>query len=64
MSQNASDVKREACALIDELPDNATWQDIAYQIGVRASIERGLDDAEAGRTLSTEELRRSLRLTQ
>jgi predicted transcriptional regulator len=59
MSRGA-DIKRQAHELIDQLPEDATWQDMAYQIAVRASIERGLDDAEAGQTLSTEELGRSL----
>ena len=64
MAKTAEDVKKQAHELIDQLPDPATWEDVAYRIGVRASIERGLADAEAGRVMTTEELRESLGLTE
>ncbi|MCP4493974.1 MAG: hypothetical protein GY820_42735 [Gammaproteobacteria bacterium] len=34
--------------LADELPDNATWGDVAYQVELKASIEQGLKEADAG----------------
>jgi predicted transcriptional regulator len=52
-----ANTKAEAHKLIDQLPDDATWEQLAYQIEVRASIERGLTDVHAGRTLSHEEIR-------
>ncbi|MCK7494446.1 MAG: hypothetical protein MZW92_27140 [Comamonadaceae bacterium] len=33
--------KQQARELIDQLPDNATWDEIAYRVEVHASIERG-----------------------
>jgi predicted transcriptional regulator len=50
-------VKKEAKRLVNELPDDATWDDLMYRIYVRQSIEAGLRDADAGRVVSVEEIR-------
>jgi hypothetical protein len=55
--QNATPVKQEAKRLVDELPDDATWDDLMYTIYVRQSIEAGIRDADAGRVLSVDEVR-------
>lgn len=57
-------VKKAAHDLIDQLPDDITWDDLAYKIEVRASIERGLADAEAGRTTSQEEIEKLFGVTR
>ena len=49
-------VKEAAHRLIDQLPDEVSWDELAYRIEVRASIERGLADAEAGRLITQEEI--------
>ena len=64
MATNASTVKKQAHELIDELPDNAAWDELAYRIAVRASIERGLADAEAGRLIPVEEVMREFGITE
>jgi predicted transcriptional regulator len=43
------DVRADAKRLIDQLPEGASWDDVAYEMYVRAEIERGLADADAGR---------------
>lgn len=48
--------KQQAHQLIDDLPDNATWDEISYHMEVRASIERGLADSEAGRVTPQEDV--------
>ncbi len=40
---------------MEGLPESATWDDLAYEVYVRASIEAGLADADAGRSLSTDD---------
>lgn len=55
-------VRDEARRLVDKLPDDATWEDLLYQIYVRQSIEAGLDDCRAGRLISIDEVRRRLGL--
>jgi predicted transcriptional regulator len=43
------DIRSDAKRLIDQLPEGASWEDVAYEMYVRAEIERGLADADAGR---------------
>lgn len=50
-------VKNEAKRLVEELPEDATWDDLMYRIYVRQSIETGLRDSEAGRVVSVDEVR-------
>jgi hypothetical protein len=57
---NAPSTKRQAHDLIDTLPDSATWEDVAYEIELRASIERGLADSDAGRVVAVEDLMKEL----
>jgi hypothetical protein len=61
MSPSAS-IKPEALRLVEQLPDDATWDDLLYEIYVRQSIEVGLKDCREGRTISTAEVRRRLGL--
>ena len=64
MSVNATTVKQKAHELIDELPDDATWDELAYRMAVRASIERGLADAEAGRVMPVDEVLKEFEITE
>jgi predicted transcriptional regulator len=52
-----TNIKQEAHRLIEKLPENATWDDIMYEIYVRQAIEAGLADSQAGRTLDVKEVR-------
>jgi predicted transcriptional regulator len=51
-----SSVKSEAHRLVDELPENATWDDLMYRIYVRQAIEAGVEDSRAGRVIPDEEV--------
>jgi predicted transcriptional regulator len=51
-------LKEEARRLIDRLPDDATWDDLMYEIYVRQKIEAGLKAADEGRLVSHEEVRK------
>ena len=42
-------IKPDARQLVESLPESATWDDLAYEIYVRQSIDAGVADAEAGR---------------
>ncbi|MEW6350051.1 MAG: hypothetical protein AB1646_13375 [Thermodesulfobacteriota bacterium] len=50
-------VKDKARKLIEELPDDASWDDLMYRIYVRQAIEAGLADVEAGRTADVGDVR-------
>ena len=56
MAGNSPPLKQQAHALIDNLPDTATWDDVAYEAELRASIEHGLADAQAERVVAVEDL--------
>lgn len=51
-------VKEQAKSLLDELPDDATWDELMYRIYVRQKIAEGLQDLDEGRTHSQEEIER------
>jgi hypothetical protein len=50
-------IKGEARRLVDQLPENSSWDDLMHEIYVRQSIERGLSDSQEHRTTSVEEVR-------
>ena len=56
-------IREEAHRLVDHLPDDATWDDLLYEIYVRQSIEAGLADGRAGRVIPVAEVRKRLGLT-
>ena len=64
MATKADTVKAKARELIEQLPDNVTWDDVAYEIAVRRSIERGLADLDGGHTYTSEALLESLGLSE
>jgi len=57
-------IKQEARRLVDQLPENSTWDDLMHEIYVRQSIEKGLADSGAGRTTSVEEVRKEFGLSR
>ena len=50
-------VKQQARLLVEGLADDATWEDLMYEIYVRQAVEAGLADADAGRVHSVELVR-------
>ena len=59
---SAAILRDEAHRLVDQLPDDATWDDLLYRIYVHQSIEAGLEDCQAGRLVPVAEVRRRLGL--
>jgi hypothetical protein len=55
---NTASIKREASRLVEQLPDDATWEDLILQILVRQNVEKGLEDSLASRTTPVNEVRR------
>jgi hypothetical protein len=52
-----TNIKQEAHRLVEQLPDNATWDDLMYEIYVRQAIEAGVIESDTGRTLEGKEVR-------
>ncbi len=53
----SENVKQQARDIVEGLPDDADWDELMRRIYVRQSIERGLQDSEAGRTRSVDDVR-------
>lgn len=64
MSSASTTIKDEARRIVDQLPDDASWEDLVYRIYVRQSIEAGLRDVEAGRVESVADVGRSFGLPE
>jgi hypothetical protein len=54
---NAVNVKEEAKLLIEQLPENATWDDLMREIYVRLAIKDGLADNKVGKLTDVAEIR-------
>ncbi len=52
--------KQAARQLLDHLPDEASWDDIMYELYIKEKIEAGLADIKAGRTIPHEQLKAEL----
>jgi len=51
-----STVKGEALSVINSLPDDCTMEDIHYHLYVREKVKRGIEDADASKAISQEEM--------
>ena len=58
-----STVKLEAQRLVESLPDDVSWDDIMYRIYVRQCMNAEIADADAGRVVSVDEVRRRFGLS-
>ncbi|MBK1629941.1 hypothetical protein CKO31_04120 [Thiohalocapsa halophila] len=52
----AETFKQAAHALIDTLPEDASWRELAYVAALRASIQQGLCEADAGQLISQDDI--------
>jgi predicted DNA-binding protein len=52
--------KEEVKKILDQLPDDVSYEDIQYHIYVREKIERGLNDIQDGHILSQEEVEKRM----
>ena len=57
---SVTSAKEDVMRILEDLPEDVSFEDIQYHIYVRQKIERGLEDVEAGRTLSEEEFDRRM----
>ncbi len=52
--------KKEVRKMLDQIPDDASLEDIQYHIYVCQKIERGLQDIDDGRVLSQEQIEKRM----
>ena len=53
-------IKQDAINLINNLPDNVSWNDLMYHLYVRQKIELGKQAASDGKVFSSNEARQML----
>ncbi len=51
-----SNVKDVAKNILEEMPNNATWEDIMYEFYVRMKIGKGLEDIDQEKTFTHSEV--------
>lgn len=57
----SSNAKQHAREVIERLPEDASWDDVMYELYVRESIDAGLADVAAGRTVPHDQVKARLR---
>ncbi len=55
-SMAETSVKAEARRLIEQLPDDASWADLAHVVAMHERLARARRDSAAGRGMSSDEL--------
>lgn len=55
--------KQQMKDLIEEQPDDATYEEIMRELAFARMVERGLADAQEGRVISHDEVGRRIRLS-
>jgi len=50
-----STAKEDVRKILDQLPEDASFEDIQYHIYVRQKVLKGLNDVDAGRVVSQRE---------
>ena len=63
MANTALTPKQQAHQVLARLPDDATWDQVVYELAVRRAVERGIADADAGRVVDVAEIRAEFGLT-
>ncbi len=56
--------KERIVEIIQQQPDDSSYDEILRELAFARMIDRGLEDARAGRTVSNEEMARQIRAWQ
>jgi hypothetical protein len=59
-SQRMGKVKEDIRHLLENLPDDVSYEDVQYHIYVQQAVQRGIDAAERGEVISQEEVERRM----
>ena len=55
---NMASAREQALRIIEEQPEDSSYEDLIRELIFARMVERGLADSDGGRTISTEELER------
>ncbi|OGP81060.1 MAG: hypothetical protein A2Z08_01635 [Deltaproteobacteria bacterium RBG_16_54_11] len=56
--------KKKIAEIIEQQPDDSSYDDILRELAFVRMVERGLEDSRAGRTISNEEMGHRIRSWQ
>ncbi len=59
--QTAQTAKRVMIQLLEEQPEDSSYDELLQELAFHRMVERGLADSEAGRTISHEEMGRRIK---
>jgi hypothetical protein len=57
-------VKEKMAGIINELPDDSTYDEILRELAFRRMVERGLKNSNDGKTISNNEMERRIKSWQ
>jgi len=57
-------VKEQMTRIIQEQPDDCSYEEILRELAFASMIKRGLEDSQAGRTISNDEMKRRIKTWQ
>ena len=55
-----SPAKEQLIRLIEDQPDDSSYEEILRELAFAAMVERGVADSDAGKTISNEEMARRI----
>lgn len=56
-----SSAKEQMAKIIQEQPDDSSYDEVLRELAFARMIERGLEDSEANRTISNEQMKRRIK---
>jgi predicted transcriptional regulator len=60
MSKPSRSAKEAVVEIVQGMPDDSSYDEIVRELVFNRMVERGLADVDAGRTISDEEMERSI----
>lgn len=54
---STASIKQQAHSLVEQLPDDCTWDDVMHQVYIALAVEAGLADSRADRVQSVDAVR-------
>ena len=57
-------VKQQARKLVEDLPEDITWDDLVYEVITRREVEKGLADSQTGRTTPVDDVAKEFGISE
>jgi predicted transcriptional regulator len=64
MSTTATTAKQQMITILQQQPEDSTFDELLRELAFSRMIDRGLKDVEAGRTVDNDEVRRQIKSWQ